>query len=71
MAEKEKTVRCTLRTVGDCSAFLARVIRQTYAGKLDSQEMSRYANAVQVLSRIIEGSDLEARILKLEAGGAK
>ena len=67
MANQEKTVRCTLKTVGDCSAFLAWIIRQTYAGKLDSQEMSRYANAVQVLSKILETSDLQQRLEVLEA----
>ena len=67
MANQEKTVRCTLKTVGDCSAFLARIIRQTYAGKLDSQEMSRYANAVQLLSKILETSDLQQRLEVLEA----
>ena len=67
MAEKEKTVRCTLRTVGDCSAFLARIIRQTYAGKLESQEMTRYSSAIQVLSKILETSELEKRLAALES----
>lgn len=66
MAET-RAVRVRLQSAQDCSAFLARVIRQTYAGKLDSAIMSRYAAAVQVLSKILETSDLQQRIEALEA----
>ena len=62
-----KAIRVRLRSASDCAAFLARIIRQSYAGKLDSQEMSRYANAVQVLSKILETSDLEQRLAALES----
>ena len=62
-----KAVRVRLRSASDCSIFLARVIRLTYGGKMDSAEMSRYANAIQVLSRILETSDLQQRIEVLEA----
>ena len=68
MAENEETkgVRVRLRTVQDCAQFLARVIRQTYSKRLDSAEMSRYANAIQVLSKVLETSDIETRLEKLE-----
>ena len=65
-----KAVRVRLRSASDCSIFLARVIRLTYGGKMDSAEMSRYANAIQVLSRILVDSTLEDRVAALEKGTA-
>ena len=72
MAESDdtKAVRVRLRSASDCAAFLARIIRQTYAGKLDSGDMSRYANAIQVLSRVLVDSTLEERVAALEKGTA-
>lgn len=65
--EEQSNVRCTLKTVQDCGRELAKLIRLSRSGRLDTQDLSRYANALQILTRILEGGELEARIAALEA----
>lgn len=65
-----KTVRIKLETASDCQRALARLIRGTLAGTIETQDLSRYANAIAVLARLIEGGDIERRIQALEAAGA-
>lgn len=66
---RKKVVRLRLDTSRDCQRALARLIRGTLAGAIPTQDLSRYANAIAVLARLIEGGDLEARIEALEAKG--
>ena len=66
---RKKVVRLRLDTSRDCQRALARLIRGTLAGTIPTQDLSRYANAIAVLARLIEGGDLEARILALEVKG--
>ncbi|MEQ1609883.1 MAG: hypothetical protein ABL956_13070 [Hyphomonadaceae bacterium] len=61
-----KRVRAKLKTQGDCSALLATLIREARSGLLPTDHLSRYANALSLLARMIEGSDMEARIDALE-----
>ena len=66
---KPKNVRMKLDTANDCQRALARLIRAALAGSIETQDLSRYANALMILSRIMADSDLEARIEALEARG--
>jgi hypothetical protein len=59
-----------LQSVSDCSAALALLLREWRSGLLDSTELSRAANALSLLSRMITDSDLEARLEALEAAQA-
>jgi hypothetical protein len=69
-ADKKATpprLRLKLSTVGDIRAELARVYRGAKVGNIAIGDASRLANILFILSRIIEGSDMELRIAKLEA----
>ena len=66
------SVRVPLETTRDCSRALARLIRKTLAGEMETADLSRFANAIMLLSRIIEGGDLatmSARLDELEKRG--
>ena len=63
----KKVVRLPLDTSRDCQRALARLIRRTLAGEIETADLSRYANAIMVLARLIEGGQLEDRIAALEA----
>lgn len=63
----KKVVRLPLDTSRDCQRALAKLIRRTLAGEMETSDLSRYANAIMVLARLIEGGQLEDRIAALEA----
>jgi hypothetical protein len=65
--ERKKVVRLRLDSSRDCQRALARLIRGTLAGTIPTQDLSRYANAIAVLARLIEGGDIERRLEALEA----
>lgn len=66
-SSRKKVVRLRLDTSRDCQRALARLIRSTMAGKIETADLSRYANALMVLARLIEGGDIERRLEALEA----
>jgi hypothetical protein len=59
-------LRLKLASVGDVRAELARVYRAAKSGNIAIPDASRLANILFILSRIIEGGDLEKRIQILE-----
>jgi len=59
-------LRLKLASVGDVRAELARVYRAAKVGSIQIPDASRLANILFILSRIIEGGDLEKRIQALE-----
>lgn len=63
----KKVVRLPLDTSRDCQRALAKLIRRALAGEMETSDLSRYANAIMVLARLIEGGQLEDRIAALEA----
>lgn len=63
----KKVVRLPLDTSRDCQRALAKLIRRALAGEMDTTSLSRYANAIMILARLIEGGQLEDRIAALEA----
>ena len=59
-------LRLKLRSIDDVRAELARLYREGKAGKRDITDVSKLANVLSILGRLIEGADLEARIAELE-----
>ncbi|MDP1683119.1 MAG: hypothetical protein Q8L39_15275 [Burkholderiales bacterium] len=66
--ENQPTKRVTLRNLDDVKRELAKIYREARNGKIETQDLGRYSNCLATLGRIIEGSDLEARITALEEG---
>lgn len=59
-------LRLPLKTMDDVKAELARLYREGKAGRRDVAEVSKLANVLSILGRLIEGVELAARIEKLE-----
>lgn len=64
---RKTVVRMPLETTRDAQRALARLIRRTLQGELATADLSRYANALMILVRIIEGGDLAAINERLDA----
>lgn len=63
-------LRLKLVTAEDVRRELARLYREARSNQLEVSDASRLANVLQILARIIETGDLEARIKVLEEGAA-
>jgi hypothetical protein len=59
-------LRCKLKTISDVEVELARLYRSAKSGRIAVGDASRLANILAILGRMIEGSDIEARLEKLE-----
>jgi hypothetical protein len=59
-------VRCPLKKLDDIKAELGRLYREGKSGKRDVGDVSKLANVLQILGRLIEGADLEQRMDELE-----
>ena len=59
-------LRLKLATIDDCAAELARLYREGKAGLRDVADVSKLANVLQILGRLLEGGQLEQRLAKLE-----
>lgn len=66
-APPTKRLRLRLETIDDVRAELGRVYRAARAEQLDVAAASKLAHILQILVRVIEGSQLERRIEALEA----
>lgn len=62
-----RRLRLPLRCMGDVQNELARLYRSAKAGDVAVGDASRLANILQILGRLIEGTQLEQRIAALEA----
>ena len=62
-----RPIRARLDTIADVKAQLGRLYREARGGKINTQDASRLANILALLGRMIEGSDVEARLAALEA----
>lgn len=63
-------LRLKLSSAEDICRELARLYRSAKAGQVEVQDASRMANILQILARVLETSDLEQRIIKLESEAA-
>lgn len=70
-AAPPKRLRLRLNTIDDVKAEMARLYRSAKAGQIETQDASRLANMLSILSRMIEGSDIEARLIRLEEQGGQ
>lgn len=66
----EPRLRLPLATAGDVRRELARLYREGKSGRREVADVSRLANVLQILGRMISESDLERRIEALEASQA-
>lgn len=55
-----------LKTAGDCRRYLASLINRLEADEIDTTKAGKLAYMVNTLTRIIETSDLETRLRRLE-----
>lgn len=60
-------LRLKLVTIEDVRRELARLYREAKSGTRNVQDASRLAHMLGLLGRMIEGADLERRVLALEA----
>jgi hypothetical protein len=58
--------RARLDTMARVRRELARVYREARAGRLDVADASKLANILQIMGRMIETSEVEARLDALE-----
>jgi len=58
--------RCKLDTLGDVKREMARVYREARSGIVQISDGSKLIYMLGLVGRVIEGSDLEARIDALE-----
>jgi hypothetical protein len=61
-------VRVKLNTVADVQRELAKLYRLARSKQMDTSEASKLANILMMIARIMETSDLEARLSALERG---
>jgi hypothetical protein len=61
--------RAKLTSVRDVSAELAKLYRESRAGKINVADASRLANILAIQARIMSDGELEARIEALEVKG--
>lgn len=59
-------LRLPLKTMDDVKAELARLYREGKARRRDIAEVSKLANVLSILGRLIEGTELVTRIEALE-----
>lgn len=59
-------LRLRLNTIDDVKAEMARLYREGKAGTREVSDVSRLANVLALLGRLIEGSELERRLTALE-----
>lgn len=59
-------VRVKLTSVQDVQKELSKLYRLARAKKLDTSEALKLANILMLIARIMEASDLEERIARLE-----
>jgi hypothetical protein len=60
-------LRLPLSTIDDVKREMARLYREGKSGRRDVSAVSRLANVLALLGRLIEGAELEARLAALEA----
>ncbi len=56
-----------LKTIADARRYLARLVNETRAGKVDPQLAGKLGYLVNILIGCIKDTDIEERLAKLEA----
>lgn len=63
---KQPRLRLPLKSMDDVKAELARLYREGKAGRREIADVSKLANVLGILGRLIEGSEVVARVEALE-----
>lgn len=66
-----RRLRLKLKTMCDIKAELARLYRDGKAGRRDIVDVSKLANVLSIIGRLIEGVELARRVELLEEGAKK
>ncbi len=66
MGKKKLPSKRRLKTMDDVRRFLADVVNQLNRDEMDAAKASKLGYLCQILARVIEGNDLEARVAELE-----
>ena len=61
-----RRVRTKLGTITEVTRELARLYREARGAKLGTSDASKLANILALMGRLIEGSELEARVAAIE-----
>jgi hypothetical protein len=65
-----KRIRCKLETVADVKAEACRLYRSVRSGETDATQAGRLAYLLQIIAKLAETADLEAKIAELEERAA-
>ncbi|GAA0298177.1 hypothetical protein [Rhodovulum strictum] len=63
---KPKRIRCKLDTVADVKAEACKLYRSVRAKEIDASEAGKLAYLLQIIAKLAETADLEARLSELE-----
>ncbi len=63
---KKTRYRAKLDTIGDIKREMAKLYRETRSGVVDVQDATKLTWCLQAVAKVIETSDLEDRVKKLE-----
>jgi hypothetical protein len=64
-------LRLKLKTMDDVKGELARLYREGKAGRRDISDVSKLANVLSIIGRLIEGVELAHRVEQLEERGKR
>lgn len=64
---KAKRIRCKLDTVADVKAEACKLYRAVRAKEIDASEAGKLAYLLQIIAKLAETADLEAKIAALES----
>ncbi|CAM3534309.1 hypothetical protein PANO111632_20980 [Paracoccus nototheniae] len=64
---KARRIRCKLDTVADVKAEACKLYRSVRAKEIDASEAGKLAYLLQIIAKLAETSELEAKIIALEA----
>ena len=65
-SEKRTPRRHRLKTLSDVRVFLAHVVNELNLDRMEPQKAGKMGYLLQILARVIEGNDLEARVAAIE-----
>ena len=64
---KAKRIRCKLDSVADVKAEACKLYRAVRAKEIDASEAGKLAYLLQIIAKLAETADLEAKIAALES----
>jgi len=64
--QKQKPGKRRLKTLSDVRRFLSDVTNALNRGEMDATKAGKLGYLVQILAKIIQGDDLERRVLSIE-----